>query len=119
MDEKRVLRKLLKELRTGIYTVVIMNLLYKRGPLHGYRIRMLIMEISNGLLSPSESTIYESLKMMEKLGLVKSFWAESDYGPPRKYYELTGFGKSILEKLRNEIRGLHEVLEKVMGEYKK
>ena len=116
MNGEKVLRKMLKELRTGLYTVIIMSLLHRHGALHGYRLRMLIMVISNGLLSPSESTIYESLKMMERLGLVKSFWAESEYGPPRKYYELTDFGRSILRKVHNEIKGLQKVLERIMGE---
>jgi PadR family transcriptional regulator PadR len=36
---------------------------------------------------------------MRREGLVDYEWQESDAGPPRKYYELTGKGKSQLAEL--------------------
>ena len=116
MDEEKVMRKLIKDLRTGLYVAMIMYLLSKYGTLHGYRIRVLIQEVSGGYLNPSESTIYESLKMMSKLGLVESFWAETGYGPPRKYYKLTDFGMKIWGRLRSELRGFIKIIKEVVGD---
>ena len=39
-----------------------------------------------------EGTIYPLLTRLKNAGLLSYRWEESTSGPPRKYYELTGFG---------------------------
>ena len=46
-----------------------------------------------------EGTLYPLLSKMRRDGLLDYEWQESDAGPPRKYYELTGKGKSQLAEL--------------------
>ncbi len=113
--DKKNLSKLLKNIRSGFYALIILELLNKYGPLYGYKIKALIEEASNGLLRPSESTIYESLKQLEKNKLIKSFWGESEYGPPRKYYELTGEGKRVLLLLRDEVRKIIDLVNTIQS----
>ena len=112
MRDKNV-EKILRNLRTGFYTVIILGLLEKHGPLYGYKIQLLIKQLSNQALNPSESTIYETLKNLEKNKLIRSYWAESSLGPPRKYYEITEKGLNTLELLKKEVKKIMETINKI------
>lgn len=48
-----------------------------------------------------EGTLYPLLSKMRRDGLLDYEWQESDAGPPRKYYELTGKGQSQLGELND------------------
>ncbi len=112
LDDKRI-NRFLKSIRTGFYVLLILRLLLVYGHLYGYKIRMLIIERTGGVLKPSESTIYESLKLLEKNGFIKSYWAESLQGPPRKYYEITSDGRRLFELLMSEVSRLYRALEEI------
>ena len=115
-DIGKHVEKLLKSIRSGFYALIILELLNKHGPLYGYKIKVLIEEMSNGVLKPSESTIYETLKQLMKNKLIKSFWGTSEYGPPKKYYELTEEGLLALKTLRSEVKKLIEVIKSIQKE---
>ncbi len=115
-DVERVKRRLLKDIRAGIYAYLILNLIEREGVGHGYWLLNEIERVSNGLLKPSESTIYEVLKQLEKSKLLKSFWGVAKgRGPPRKYYKLTELGKLTLAELRKEVINLINVIMSVSG----
>jgi len=107
------IEKILRNLRAGFYTVIILGLLEKHGPLYGYKIQLLIKQLSNQALNPSESTIYETLKNLEKNKLIRSYWAESSLGPPRKYYEITEKGLNTRELLKKEVKKIMETINKI------
>lgn len=113
-DLNAVVRKLLKDLRTGIYSLIMLNIIKSSGPIHGYALRAKVMELSDDTLTPSESTIYESLKYLEKRGLISSFWGKaSGRGPPRKYYVITDYGKEVLRVVNAEALTLAKLLQLV------
>ncbi len=101
-SEEKILRKFLREVRTGLYGVLIMHLLSKHGQLHGYGIRQQVIRVSGGVLTPSESTVYETLRNLSKLGLVESFWSITDRAA-RKYYRLTDLGVRVYGRVRAEV----------------
>ena len=107
-------QRILRSIRMGFYALIILGLLDKYGPLYGYKILALIKRLSGQTLNPSESTIYETLKNLEKDELVRSYWAESELGPPRKYYEITDKGKETLKILLEEVRKIVDVVNKVV-----
>ncbi len=111
MREENI-KRFVKGLRTGFYTMIILELLDKKGALYGYRIRAFIREASGGALNPSESTIYEALRELERRGFIKSFWGVSEAGPPRKYYEITIDGRRLLERLEEELGLLVDIVVK-------
>lgn len=93
----KAVKKIVKDLRTGLYSLVVLGTLEERGPLHGYALLQELRSLEP-VLAPSEGTLYESLKTLERLGLVEGFWAE---GPrPRKYYRLTPLGREALARVR-------------------
>jgi len=79
--------------------------LWREGLSHGYGIRKLVEEMSKGVAKPSESTVYDTLKRLERMGLIESFWGESPLGGPmRKYYRATPLGKEVLSRLLEQLK---------------
>jgi DNA-binding PadR family transcriptional regulator len=107
----KILKKFKKEIRSGIYAYIVLSILEKRE-LHGYAIRKIFESLSYGKLVPSEGTLYDLLKTLQKLGLVKSFWVE-ECERLRKCYRITDLGKEILEELRHELKLLSKVIERL------
>ncbi|NJE45842.1 PadR family transcriptional regulator [Thermococcus sp. GR7] len=112
--KERALKKLLKELRSGLYSYLVLSLLERKENMHGYVIRKELEKLSDGRLVPSEGTLYDLLKSLKKYGLVEDFWAEVG-GRPRKYYRLTDLGREVLTELRSEIKEIRAILERVEG----
>jgi PadR family transcriptional regulator PadR len=47
----------------------------------------------------AEGTIYPLLARLIKDGLLSYSWRESEQGPPRKYYQITAYGRAVCQKL--------------------
>jgi PadR family transcriptional regulator, regulatory protein PadR len=86
------------QLRKGILELAIMGVLY-HGRHYGYS---LIRVLNEGSISLKEGTIYPILGRLDRDGLVRSEWVESDQGPPRKYYSLTPAGRRLFTELNQE-----------------
>lgn len=113
MDKKeKALKKFRKEIRSGIYSYLVLKILEK-GELHGYAIRKFFEDITSDKFVPSEGTLYDILKSLQKLRLVESFWVVDVR--PRKCYRLTELGKEVLEDIRMEINLISEVIRKLEG----
>jgi PadR family transcriptional regulator PadR len=113
-NEEKALKKLRKEIRSGLYSFLVLSILEGEGELHGYAIRKRLDELSGGRLVPSEGALYDILKGLKKLGLLRDSWAEVG-GRPRKYYSITDTGRRVLAQLREEIKVIESVLEKLEG----
>jgi PadR family transcriptional regulator PadR len=60
-----------------------------------------------------EGTLYPLLSRLRREGLVAYEWAESDSGPPRKYYQLTESGRTQLHQLKQYWRQLDQALNEI------
>ena len=87
------------QLRKGILELAVMGVLY-RGRHYGYSLIRVLTE--SGSVSLKEGTIYPILARLDRDGLVRSEWVESDQGPPRKYYALTPSGRQLFGELGKE-----------------
>jgi PadR family transcriptional regulator PadR len=58
-----------------------------------------------------EGTLYPLLTRMKNAGWIQYRWEESKSGPPRKYYQITDEGVSILEKLEKEWDSLTQSIQ--------
>lgn len=58
-----------------------------------------------------EGTLYPLLSRLQKDGLLKHEWQESEQGPPRKYYSVTPYGKLVTEELAEQIAALEKTLK--------
>ena len=97
--------RLLYSLRLGTYKLLILSLAMRYGKVHGYWIKKEIYKDSLGMLSPSEGTIYQALKQLTNMGLLKPHWEESERGGMVKVYE-------VPEEKRAEVERLLKLAEK-------
>jgi PadR family transcriptional regulator PadR len=87
------------QLRKGILELAVMGVLYHERH-YGYSLVRVISE--TGSISLKEGTIYPILARLDRDGLVRSEWVQSDQGPPRKYYGLTLSGRKLFDALSQE-----------------
>jgi PadR family transcriptional regulator PadR len=107
-NQEQEIEKKVTQLRKGILELAIMSALY-RDTHYGYS---LVREMTAaGVFNLKEGTIYPILSRLAKEGLVETEWVESKQGPPRKYYALTGTGRTMCEALMVEFRRLIKVVE--------
>jgi len=107
--------------------VIHMNVQFKKGALelcvlvftlkkdrYGYE---LVHSISDKI-QIAEGTVYPLLRRLTKEGYFATYLAESNEGPPRKYYQLTKAGREYLEQLVQEWQqfsaSVNEIIEEGM-----
>jgi PadR family transcriptional regulator len=73
----------------------------------------ILQRLSDTEFATQEGTLYPLLSKMRRDGLLDYEWQESDAGPPRKYYELTGKGKSQLGELDDYWKQLNTTVTKL------
>lgn len=59
----------------------------------------ILERLSETEFATQEGTLYPLLSRMRREGFLDYEWKESEVGPPRKYYKLTGQGQKQLEEL--------------------
>jgi PadR family transcriptional regulator PadR len=84
----------LAQLRRGVVEHCVLALLEKR---EWYGLEL---AEAMGDLVVAQGTIYPLLARLRREGLVNTTWTESREGPPRRYYQLTGTGRSTLEAFK-------------------
>ncbi len=103
----------LVQLRKGTVELLVLQLLTLRGELHGYAIVKELL--SPGRLVAGESTVYPVLKRLEADGMLDSRWVETNSGPPRKYYAITGKGATFLTEATREWDALVQSMHRLQG----
>ncbi|MGI6216923.1 MAG: PadR family transcriptional regulator [Coriobacteriales bacterium] len=74
---------------------------------HGYGIGQRVKELTDGHLTIGPGTMYGTLSKMEKDGLIE-FTKEKE---KRKYYKITPLGLEVLNREKERIRYLYQVVE--------
>jgi len=80
----------------GTLDMVILQTL-GRGAQHGYGISQAIRAGSDDVLPVETGSLYPALHRLEKQGLVKSEWKQSEHNQRAKYYRITEAGKRHLQ----------------------
>jgi PadR family transcriptional regulator PadR len=88
--------KLERELMRGAGPTAVLHLLSSR-PMYGYELAEALAKRTDGVLAMGQSTLYPMLYNLEAKGLIEPEWREGDTGRERKYYRLTGKGKTKLK----------------------
>jgi PadR family transcriptional regulator PadR len=71
----------------------------------------ILRKLADTEFATQEGTLYPLLSKMRREGLVDYDWKESDSGPPRKYYALTGSGQAQLAELVGYWRLINQTIE--------
>ncbi len=83
--------------KKGLLTFWILLFLHER-PAYAYEMSTAITELSQGMVSADEKSMYRALNRYESLGIVRSELEQSSLGPQRRYYRLTEVGLALLKR---------------------
>lgn len=100
------------ELRRGVLGPCVLALLAER-PRFGLEL-VRDLSRSDGLLT-SEGTVYPLLNRLRDAGWVTSSWVHEDDQRPRRYYSITGQGRSHLAAFREEWSAFAATVSTVLG----
>ena len=80
----------------GSLPVLVLKILSRRGPLHGYAIATHIEQMSDDVLRVEEGSLYPALYRMEENGWIKAKWATTENNRRARVYEITARGSKQL-----------------------
>ena len=80
----------------GSLDLLVLKILSRRAPLHGYAIMTAIEEISGEVLRVEEGSLYPALHRMELAGSICAAWVTKESGRRSRVYELTPQGRKEL-----------------------
>lgn len=95
------------QLRKGFMAYCVLTICAGRAHYTGD----IIQRLAEADLVVVEGTIYPLLNRLQKDGLLRYEWQESEQGPPRKYYAITEMGKAVQDELKSHIKTLNTTLK--------
>ena len=100
-----------KEMLKGTIDILILSVLKKQDN-YGYEISKTIKVKTEGQYEIQEATLYLSLKRLEKLEAIASYWGDESNGGRRKYYRITEDGKALLAQSIKDWRETVSIVDK-------
>jgi transcriptional regulator len=71
-------------------------------PMHGWGISQRIQQMTGGVLSVNQGSLYPALYRLEQQGWIESEWRNSENNRQAKYYTLTRAGRNqLVEETEN------------------
>jgi PadR family transcriptional regulator, regulatory protein PadR len=81
----------------GALPMLVLKILARRGPMHGYAITTQIEAFSSDVLRVEEGSLYPALHRLEESRLVKARWTRTANRRRARVYEITPAGRNKLE----------------------
>ena len=81
----------------GSLPLLVLKILARRGPLHGYGITTQIEGMSEDILRVEEGSLYPALHRMEEAGWIKAKWVTTENKRRARLYEITAAGQEQLD----------------------
>src|SRR5260370_39771351 len=81
----------------GALPVMVLKILVRRGPLHGYALTTQIEGMSDLILRVEEGSLYPALYRMEENGWIRPKWVTTEDKKRARVYEITAGGKRHLD----------------------
>ena len=100
----------------GSIPLIVLKVLARRGPLHGYGLTAHIKQVSQDVLNVEEGSLYPALHRMEGAGLIKAKWVTTDNNRRARMYEITPHGLRELESEESRWRAISGAIGRVLRE---
>jgi len=109
IESERYAEQLATQLRKGFLAYCVLKVC-EQGPQYTSDI---IARLRGAEMVVVEGTIYPLLSRLQKDGLLRHEWQESEQGPPRKYYKTTDYGDEVIAHTAAKITELNTTLKKL------
>lgn len=100
----------------GSLPLMVLKILHRRGPLHGYGITGHIERMSEDVLRVEEGSLYPALHRMEEDGWIKAKWAVTENNRRARVYEITAAGRKQLEAEEDRWRSVAAAVQQVLSQ---
>jgi len=100
------------QLRKGVLELAILAVLERE---ECYAIEIIQRLAAYPALTATPGTVYPLLARLDKAQKVRTRWAESAGGPPRKYYQLTTEGRASLTDGADAWVSLSSAMNRILG----
>lgn len=77
----------------GSLDLLVLKILSRRGPLHGYGLAVAIEQISDEVLRVEEGSLYPALHRMEEAGWIRAEWTITENNRRARVYDITAKGR--------------------------
>jgi PadR family transcriptional regulator PadR len=98
----------------GSLPLLVLKLLARRGPLHGYAIATQIESMSDEMLRVEEGSLYPALHRLEETGGIRARWTTSETGRRARVYEITAAGRKLLDSEEEHWKNVTSAVGKVL-----
>jgi transcriptional regulator len=98
----------------GSLDLLVLKILSRRAPLHGYAIMTAIEELSEEVLKVEEGSLYPALHRMEEDGLIRAEWITKENGKRARVYQLTASGRKQLVAQENRWTAVAGAVQRVL-----
>jgi PadR family transcriptional regulator PadR len=98
----------------GSLPLLVLKLLARRGPLHGYGLATQIETMSEDALRVEEGSLYPALHRLEEAGWIRARWATTDAGRRARFYDITAAGRAHLEVREVHWKAITAAVDKVL-----
>ena len=98
----------------GTIDLVVLKLLDRRGPLHGYAVSQHLATVSDHVLCVQEGSLYPALHRMKQAGWLSASWGASDNGRRARYYAITDDGRRQLAEEKKKWAELTDAVSRVL-----
>lgn len=89
-------------------------------PMHGYGIGTRLTQISRGVFQVNAGSLFPAFRRLERDGLIKTEWRETENSRRAKYYALTARGRSALkahtDAWETQVGAITRILKATPGE---
>ena len=98
----------------GALPLLVLKILARQGPLHGYGLTAQIEGISDEILRVEEGSLYPALHRMEEAGWIKAKWLTTENKRRARVYEITSAGGKQLEEEESRWRAVSAAVAHVL-----
>ena len=99
----------------GSLPLLVLKILDRRGPLHGYGITAQIEAISD-LLRIEEGSLYPALHRLEESGFVRAKWTTTENKRRARIYDITPAGRKQLQQEESRWTSVAAAIGQVLRE---
>jgi len=98
----------------GTLDLLILKILDRSGPQHGYAIAQRIHQATSDSLRVEEGSLYRALQRMTHEKWLKAQWGTTDTGRKARFYTVTAAGRKQLEEEERRWVTLMEAVNKAL-----
>ena len=98
----------------GTLDMLILQMLMRRGQLHGFEIAEAIQRTSADVLQVEEGSLYPALQRMLVKGWLSAEWGKTDENRRARYYKVTAAGRRQLEREVESYRRVSVAIARIL-----